>query len=333
MIKSKMVQITRLFTLCFAFLIIISLAIPAHADVTSLKTDKTLYKKNVDTTMTFTGTAEEEDINEIVTIVIYDPGTNFVKPAKSGIVSSGKTFEIKISEKDFSKISSHGTYNATAFMSDQQRVDGISITFDYSVDGNPIHPTTQPAPTPQPTPTPTPSPTTTTPQPEDDSGKSIQDRIQERIEAAKKQQSQTTDSTEKSIEDKIKERIEAAKNQGTKTNTTDSTGGDKPVDGTIPKEKPDNTGANNPVSLEANILFIALGIGAAAAVGVAVYTMKLKPKFLAREVSDNVSTDQQHSDSSPQEEDYSLMILKNRLAKGEITVGEFNELKRALTES
>jgi len=336
MIKSKMVQITRLITLCFALLIVISLAIPAYADVTSLKSDKTLYKKNVDTTMTFTGTAEEEDINEIVTIVIYDPGTNFVKPAKSGVVTSGKTFEIKISEKDFTKISSHGTYNATAFMSDQQRVDGISITFDYSIDGNPIHPTTQPAPTPQPTqqptPTPTPSPTTTQ-QSEDDSGKSIQDRIQERIEAAKKQQSQTTDSTEKSIEDKIKERIEAAKNQGTKTNTTGSTGGDKPGDTTIPKEKPDTTSTNNPVSLEANILFIALGIGAAVAVGVAVYTMKLKPKFLAREVSDNVSPDQQHSDSSLQEEDYSLMILKNRLAKGEITVGEFNELKRALTES
>ena len=332
--KSKMAQNKRMFTLCFAFLIVISLAVPAYADVNSLKTDKTLYKKNTDTTMIFTGTADEEDINEIVTIVIYDPGNIFVKPAHSGIVSSEKTFEIKISEKDFSKISSHGTYNATAFMSDQQRADGISITFDYSVDGNPIRPTTQPAPTPQPTPTPTPTPTTTTQQSEDDSGKSIQDRIQERIEAAKKQQSQTTDSTEKSIEDKIKERIEAAKNQGTKANTTDSTGGVKPTDNTTKStEKPGTTTKNESNNLDSIILYVVIGLGAAAAVGVAIYGMKLKPKFLAREVSGNVSTDQQSDSSSSQEEDYSLMILKNRLAKGEITVGEFNELKRALTES
>jgi len=32
------------------------------------------------------------------------------------------------------------------------------------------------------------------------------------------------------------------------------------------------------------------------------------------------------------EEDYSLMILKNRLAKGEITIEEFNRLKDALKE-
>ena len=32
------------------------------------------------------------------------------------------------------------------------------------------------------------------------------------------------------------------------------------------------------------------------------------------------------------EEDYSFMILKNRLAKGEITIEEFNRLKDALKE-
>jgi len=342
MIKSKMVQITRLFIVCFALLIVISLAMPAYAEVNSLKTDKALYKKNTDMTMTFTGTADEKDINEIVTIVIYDPGNNFVKPSHSGIVSSEKTFEIKISEKDFSKIISHGIYNATAFMPYQQKKDGLSITFDFSVDGSPIyHPNAQPAPTPTPTPSPTPFPVTTpTQQPEDDSdGKSVQDKIQERIEAAKKQKESqsgdTTGSSGGSIQDKIKERIEAAKKQGSQTNTTGSTGGVKPTGNTtIPKEKPDNTGSNNPVSLDANILFIALGLGAAAAVAVAVYSMKLKPKFLAREVSDNVSTEQPRSDSSyPHEEDYALMILKNRLAKGEITVEEFNELKRALKES
>ena len=352
MIKSKMVQITRLFTVCFAVLIVISLAMPAYAEVNSLETDKTLYKKNTDTTMTFTGTADEEDINEIVTIVIYDPGNNFIKPAHSGIVSNEKTFEIKISEKDFSKISSHGTYNATAFMIDQQRTEGVSIMFDYSVDGSPIHSTTtQSAPTPQPTQTPTTSPTTTTQQPEDDSGgKSIQEKIQARIEAEKKQGSQTTDSTdsEKSIEEKIKERIEAAKKQQESETsppvTTGSTGGVKQTGNTtttseekpdVTNEKPDTTGVNVPFNLDSSVLYVAIGLGSAAAVVAAVYGMKYKPKHMARDYSDDTSAEQiQHSDSqTTHEEDYALMILKNRLAKGEITVEEFNELKRALKES
>jgi hypothetical protein len=40
---------------------------------------------------------------------------------------------------------------------------------------------------------------------------------------------------------------------------------------------------------------------------------------------------QQETDSA--EEDYSLMILKNRLAKGEITIEEYHRLKEALKES
>ena len=340
MIK-PMAQIKSLFTVSFALLLVISLTIPAYAEVNSLKTDKTLYVKNKDTTMTFTGTAGEEDINQIVTIVIYDPGGNFVKPAHSGYVGIGKTFEVEVSEKDFSKVTSQGTYNATAFV--KQRTSGVSITFDYSVDGNPIHPGTQTTSTSQPTQTTsTPSSSSsssTTPRSQDSSdGKSIQDKIQERIEAAKKQGSQTTSTSdsEKSIEDKIKERIEAAKKSQTNTTTT----GEKPTDTTTkpvtkPTEKPEetkkpDTSANNQSWLDSNVLYIAIGLGAAVAIVVAIYAMKIKPKFLAREVSDNVST--QQTGPSTQEDDYALMILKNRLAKGEITVEEFNELKKALTD-
>ena len=336
MIKPMIPQNAKPFTLCCMLLIIISLTVPAYAEVISLKTDKPLYKKNSDTEMIFTGTAEEKDISEIVTVVIYDPGNNFVKPVHSGIVSSDKTFEVKISGKDFSKFTSHGIYNATAFMTYQQKVEGLSITFDFSLDGSPVyHPNTQSTPTSQSTSTPTPTPsqtTTPTQQSEDDSdGKSIQEKIQERIDAAKKQGSQTdtTDSTEKSIEDKIQERIDAAKKQ-------DSTGGVKPTGNTTtPNEKPDPIGSNNTTSLDSSILYPLIGLGAAAAVGITVYGMKHKPKFMTREVSENVSTEQiQHTDSTtPHEEDYALMILKNRLAKGEITVEEFNELKRALQES
>jgi hypothetical protein len=332
---------TRLLGTGITLLIILSLVMPAYSEVTSLKTDKTLYIKNQDKTMIFTGTAGEEDINEIVTIVIYGPGNIFIKPAQSGIVSSDRSFKITISEKNFANINSHGTYNATAFMTYQQKSEGLSVLFDYSTDGNPVRPT-QTTTTSQPTQTSSQSSTTTSSstsqtssssstEQSDDGGKSIQEKIQERIEAAK-QQSQTTDTgdPEKSIEEKIKERIEASKNPPTGTTDPEQ---EAPTDDTAkPEEKPEETkkpDAANSSYIDSNIMYVAIGIGAAAAVGVAVYGMKLKPKFLAREVSDTSSTSQQIT--SGEEEDYSLMILKNRLAKGEISVEEFNELKRALS--
>jgi uncharacterized membrane protein len=39
------------------------------------------------------------------------------------------------------------------------------------------------------------------------------------------------------------------------------------------------------------------------------------------------------TNAEPSEEDYSLMILKNRLAKGDITIDEFNALKEVLTKT
>ena len=45
------------------------------------------------------------------------------------------------------------------------------------------------------------------------------------------------------------------------------------------------------------------------------------------------STESEKQDDISVEEDYSLLILKNRLAKGEITIEEYNRLKDALRES
>ena len=45
------------------------------------------------------------------------------------------------------------------------------------------------------------------------------------------------------------------------------------------------------------------------------------------------STESEKQDDVSVEEDYSLLILKNRLAKGEITIDEYNRLKDALRES
>jgi hypothetical protein len=59
-----------------------------------------------------------------------------------------------------------------------------------------------------------------------------------------------------------------------------------------------------------------------------------KPNFKSPErhdTNDSVESEKQYDVSV--EEDYSLMILKNRLAKGEITIEEYNRLKDALRES
>ena len=303
---------------------------PAYAEVVSFKTDKTFYKKGEK--ITFSGVLEPEDINAIVSIRVKDShGTLAVFRQTFSDIDQNFKLDIDTSNRDF-HFDTHGIYNATAFLNNL--ANGMTITFDFSLDGSPVyHPNTQPT-TPQPTPTSTPTPsqtTTPTQQPEDDSdGKSIQEKIQERIDAAKKQGSDTdTTDSEKSIEEKIQERIDAAKKQ----DTTDEV---KPTGNTTtPNEKPDPIGSNNTTSLDSSILYPVVGLGAAAAIGITVYGMKHKPKFMARDVSENVSTEQiQHTDSStPHEEDYALMILKNRLAKGEITVEEFNELKRALQES
>lgn len=59
-----------------------------------------------------------------------------------------------------------------------------------------------------------------------------------------------------------------------------------------------------------------------------------KPSFKSPDMHDtNDSMELEKQDDVPVEEDYSLLILKNRLAKGEITIEEYNRLKDALRES
>ncbi|TSA16113.1 MAG: hypothetical protein D4R72_07520 [Nitrosopumilales archaeon] len=84
-----------------------------------------------------------------------------------------------------------------------------------------------------------------------------------------------------------------------------------------------------------NILYPLIALAGAGVIVAVLYVKKNKLWFN----SDFKSTDGHDDDSmKPVEkeddvvEDYSLMILKNRLAKGEITIEEFNRLKDALKE-
>lgn len=94
---------------------------------------------------------------------------------------------------------------------------------------------------------------------------------------------------------------------------------------------------NKPLSVDFNnMLYPLIALAGAGVIAVVLYVKKNKLWFN----SDFKTTDKQNVDDSVKsrekddfvEEDYSLMILKNRLAKGEITIEEFNRLKDALKE-
>lgn len=304
----------RLLTFCCLFLIVISFVIPVSAEVKSLKTDKPLYKKNIDRTIVFSGTAEDENINEIVTIVINDPSDNFVL-LRQGYIGLEKTFEVKIPEKDLAKFTLHGIYNATAFI--VNKTEGISITFDFSLDGSPvIHPT----------PIVETETTETTPP--------ISDVSDEESETVVNDDS-SSNSEEKSIQEKIQERIDAAKKQ-------------KELQASLPILEENQTASEvdsstnssivehaEEINLGSNLLYIIAGVGGAGAAGAAVYVMRNTNRHRPDYASYFTQPEKTESIQKPtmqNEDDYALMILKNRLAKGEITVDEFNELKRALKE-
>ena len=97
------------------------------------------------------------------------------------------------------------------------------------------------------------------------------------------------------------------------------------------------TSENNPLSIDFNnILYPLIALIGAGVIATVLYAKKNKLWFN----SDFKSINRQNVGDSTKSvekddevvEDYSLMILKNRLAKGEITIEEFNRLKDALKE-
>ncbi|MGI0010901.1 MAG: hypothetical protein ACREAE_05835, partial [Nitrosopumilaceae archaeon] len=87
------------------------------------------------------------------------------------------------------------------------------------------------------------------------------------------------------------------------------------------------------IGFDSTLLYVIAGIGSAGATGAVVYGIKNKSRH--KRSHSAYSTHEKTmtpKPSAPSEDDYAFMILKNRLAKGEITINEFNELKKALKE-
>ena len=86
-----------------------------------------------------------------------------------------------------------------------------------------------------------------------------------------------------------------------------------------------------------NMLYPLIALAGAGVIVTVLYVKKNKLWFnpdlksmKKPDVSDSVKSIEKEDDFI--EEDYSVMILKNRLAKGEITIEEYNRLKDALKE-
>ncbi len=109
-----------------------SLTIPAYAEVQSIKTDKIFY--TVGDEIVFSGTVGD-DSSGLVTIVIRDSKDKFVLLTQA-LIQPDNTFERSVSTND--KFTNHGIYNSTAFL--VNFTEGSLTRFDFSMDGSPVTP-------------------------------------------------------------------------------------------------------------------------------------------------------------------------------------------------
>ena len=335
----------RPFLLSCILVIAFSLIIPSYGEVLSFKTDKTFYGKS--STIVFSGSVEEDDYGELVNIVIDNPSNEFAQLIQVFPDIDNK-FQKSVDIGKFYTIA--GTYNATTFVT--AKTNGMSVDFDIEKqrlvttlpeqENNAISDT----PTSQNTET-------------NEDEKTIQEKIKERIEVAKKlKESQNNISNEtsydkKTIQEKINERIEAAKkSRESQTSIINETGDNmtkadsssnviikenKPTgnDSDNDKNKPATTNMVTGTYLGSNLLYIVIGLGGVGAAGAVIYGVKNKSRHKTDSSSHygfEEKTESLQNTPIQSDDDYALMILKNRLAKGEITVDEFNELKKALKE-
>jgi len=103
----------KLAAVCFLFVLIFPLVMPANAEVISFETDKSSYSSGEK--IIFSGIVQNKDIaaDAIITIVINDPNGKFVLI-------------------DNSKFHTSGMYHATAYTSTEDQ--GLSTSFNLAVD-------------------------------------------------------------------------------------------------------------------------------------------------------------------------------------------------------
>jgi uncharacterized membrane protein len=313
--------------ICISFLV--GPMISAYAEVTSLTTSAILHRPG--DKINFSGTTLSTD-SSTVTLLIFDPNNNFVT-LTSGFTDSNHAFQIIVdtgSADNQPKFFLKGTYNATAFIAN--KTQGKVVSFDFSPDGSSVvHQTV----TPQTTlsnasiytgsePVQSPTPANTQPPVNSQPGQSVNDMLQQQYDKAKQ----------------LKDFLDAQNSRQKNVALVDGLiVGDKVADLGINKistASQDNSGISNLGSNFGfnNIIYAVMAfVGVGVVVGV-LYFRKRQPRTVPVVTINNEGSVQKMEEpiSTETDYDYATMILKNRLAKGEITVDEFRSLRDALNE-
>ena len=292
---------------CCIFVIVISFIMPVYGEVKSLKTDKTFYIK--ESTIIFSGTVDKNDFRKQVNIVIHDPQNNFVG-ITGGFSGDDNTFQVNVKTTDqqfHDRFATKGIYNATAFITTEQ--NGTVVSFDFSPDGSTVIHVQGGKSTEEIKPSAQNGNTVTSkePTPKQEAiknEKSIYDKINERIEYAKKlKESQTRTPTKIDLSEGI---------------TLQAYGDTLASQVTTASEQ------------QPPFIFIAAIAGSGVVSAISIYILKNRGRRPNDKQSNkNVNLGKSGTGS---EDDYPLVILKNRLANGEITIEEYNEIKNALKE-
>jgi len=109
------------------FGILVLIISPAYAEVTSFQLDETFYIKGDQ--ISYSGTVDT-DSSGLVSIIFRDGNDGFVLLTQA-YIQPDSTFQKSISTD--SKFNYHGIHNATAFI--QSMIGGNTVQFDFSLDG------------------------------------------------------------------------------------------------------------------------------------------------------------------------------------------------------
>ncbi|MGI0018135.1 MAG: fibronectin type III domain-containing protein [Nitrosotalea sp.] len=105
------------------------------------------------------------------------------------------------------------------------------------------------------------------------------------------------------------------------------------VAGNLDTQKSDNPSGTNPISGGiANIIYPVISLVGVAIVVTILYLKKKRKLFGTLAAPKKETVIPVEATPEPKDDDYAMMILKNRLAKGEITIDEFKALRDELSE-
>ena len=297
-----------------------SIALPAYAEVTSVQTDRIFYTPG--SKIQFTGTVAKDDYQKLVNIVIHDPTGNFVL-ITGGFSSADSTFQVTQDAGNQFRVK--GTYNATAFIGKES--DGKTVKIDFSPDGSPvIHPTYQ-TQTVQNNPYSSSSQSqgstqttqnnvqTSTGTSGTNNDPSVDQIIQQRIDAAKK----------------LKELLDQQKGKHVNTELSESVGvGDygSPI---VNAGQASNLFGQYDFK---NVLYPLIALGGVGIVVAILFSRKrfAMPQLKTLSTKKPIEAPLTIPSSDEPEEDYAIMILRNRLVKGEISIEDFKSIKEVLIE-